>query len=469
MTEDVQKKQNFTLDEKLPIFTDDTSKLRRPEIFYVPNATFSEYADLDLKDNAMSHLDKTMEGRNWKASVMNGARITTHKDRFLDSLYRPDSFWQQDIQFKDSVIRSRSVQMQGSAAHMRIRQKLKLGIPFEVVLPHTGSWVKIDSAGDDEIVELHRAINAERIMLGRQSFGAIFSSLRGYISKILLSFIRSKIVATGINCDINDLFNHIDILDVDSLIVGFAQATWPNGFEYSRACTANPGVCTHITKGRIMPIRTQWFDINSLTDRQKSILSRRGERSVSIEDLKIYKAEFIRGKSIFVDLSDEEDNSIQAELKTCTIAQYIDGSYRWISSLEERYTSALITDADERNNYLYTQSKATMMRMYGHFTSAIYEDGVATVTSIEDIEETLGVISAADKIKDRFIEQVGKFIDEATICVIAIPEYECPACGEDNEADKNMPKFKGLIPIDASKAFFTLMVQTVEKLNRREM
>lgn len=469
-----QKKPNFIVDTKLPLLTDDISKIRYPEIFYIPDARHSTYIALDLKDNALSSMDKTTEGRQWKASVMNGARMTTHGDRFVSSLERDDAMWSQDIPFGDASVRSRSVQAmsdnKSTAAYLRIRQKMRLGIPHDAVLPHTGGWARIDAATDDEIVELERAIKAEKVDLGRQTFGAIFSSLRGYTSRTLLNFIQSKIIASSIDCDINSIYDHIDILDIDALVIGFAQATWPNGFEYSRACISKPGECIHVTKGKVMPIRMQFTDINSLTERQKAILARKAERSVSLDDLKTYKNEFIRGKASFVNMGyEDDDDSFQAKLKTCTITQYIDSTYRWVGSLEDRYTDTILKDPEVRNEYLYTQARASSMRMYAHFIEAGYEDGNQTITGIEDIEQMLSDLSRMDNIKDRFIKAVGKYIDDTTISVIAVPEYYCPACGEEQKADQNTQRFKGLIPIDASKAFFAIMVQTAARIKQRQL
>jgi hypothetical protein len=414
-------------------------------------------------------MGKTQEGRAWLATVRNNQFCATQSDRFLASTQESSSNWAQQIPSEQGEIQIRSApagsnSKSATALANQVAHRLGLGTSKWTPLPHTGIAVRQRPASESELVDLHRELVSERVQLGRQTSGAIFSNTRSYVSAVIMRFIMRHITETTLNVPLESLMAHISLLDHDHLIIGQAAATWPNGLEFRRACTCNPDKCTHVVKDKIMPQRMIQTDLTQLTKRQIAQLARQQYNSVSVEDLEIYRKEFLRGQPRRIMLG--TDSGVELELKICSIQDYADSGYRWINDLESQYTEALIGDERVRNEYLFDQAKATAMRQYGHFVNAIYFDGQLSATSAKEqqeaIEETLSALSADNALRSNFTQQVAKYIDDTTISVVGIPSYVCPACGGEEKISDSSPRFADIIPVDVTKAFFTLLQQKTE-------
>jgi len=464
-TPPIAEGKNITWSTKTPLFSDDVKGVKGFETLFIPTTSETRYRVLLGNTALLEKLGRTQDGREWISAVNNGSYTTTHADRFVKSAEDKNSDWRQEIEYEGDLIQMRSVNTSGGTGSVQladiVTKRLGLGTPKWTPLPHSGFCVSILPATEGELLELHRLIVEERATLGRQTFGAIFSNVRSYFSAEVMRFIMRHIKESTLNVPVETLMSHIKLLDHDALVTAIAAATWPNGVKYSRACTVDPDKCTHVSTGKMFPQRMHQIDLTALTKRQCAQLARRTYNSVTVEDLKSYQKEFLRGQPRIISLG--QDTGIGLQLRICTIQDYADSGYRWVSELEKAYTEALIADTQTRNDYLFDQAKATAMRQYAHFVEAILVDGEVRATcekeQQEAIEETLGRLSCDDELRKAFTTEVGKFIDDSTIAIIGVNAYKCPSCGGVEKITDASPRWADVIPVDATKAFFTLLGQ----------
>jgi len=178
------------------------------------------------------------------------------------------------------------------------------------------------------------------------------------------------------------------------------------------------------------------------------------------EDLKRYEQEHQRGGDFTITLAE----GLRAKLHVPTIAQYEKSGFTWVDGIVKLLEGSLGVSlkGKERDDYITDQGRLTALRQYSHWVNRI-EVGEDAIEDYETIEALLGTLSSDETISKNFFEAVGKYIDDATISVIALPKYQCPACGGEQRADVHEKKHPHLLPIDVVRVFFTLLDQRIFK------
>jgi hypothetical protein len=80
---------------------------------------------------------------------------------------------------------------------------------------------------------------------------------------------------------------------------------------------------------------------------------------------------------------------------------------------------------------------------------------------IDTVEALLDDLSARDALRDIYFDEIGKFIDDTTVSIIAVP-----AVNEVDPTDQ-FPRFPYMVPIDPLMVFFTLLVQKAKRITVR--
>lgn len=437
---------------------------------FFPSASYSA-TDEVVKSIPKLKLSGTSEEKQWQVSVTAGKDFTVLDSGLENACLRDDANYQQAVQSEAGPLAasapafksSDTTKFTGERARMRIRQALKLGVVFNVPLWHSGFWIKIKSPSEGDILELYRQIVSEKVVLGRESYGLIFSNKTSYTSRYLLDFCIENMYESSLDLkEGEDIRKYIKVPDLPILFWGLACAIYPNGFQYTRGCISDPEKCLHILKEKIDPSKLIWTDTDSLTEFQVKHMTKRQRNSVDVQSVKRYQDEFIRGQSKKVSMNDD----VSFTLKTPTALEHIDAGYRWINEIEENYSSSLIKDVGERNNYLERQAKATMMRQYSHFVESI-EVGADVYDDQETIDSILSDFTADDSLRDFFTKRVATFIDDSVISLIGIPTYKCPSCGGEQLPPKSRDTHQHLIPIDVIQTFFTLVISLIQRIEAR--
>jgi hypothetical protein len=309
-------------------------------------------------------------------------------------------------------------------------------------------------------------INAEKLSLGRTTYGLIFSNNSSYTTRLLLDFAIEHIHDTSLDLpDGQDMRALITVHDLPILFWALACAHWPNGFQYSRPCISDPTKCMHVTNAKLALNRLQFTDRNSLTKTQRQHMTNAAPRSMSIDSIKRYKEEFLRGVDRQVEIK-AGAGSVRLILKNPTAAQHVQAGFDWINSIEEAYPASLAMSDKERDSYLYNQGRATVMRQYSHYVNKIIVDG-ADYDDADTINGILGDLSADDQTRRDFMKEVAKYIDDSVVSMIAIPTYTCPSCGGAQNVGRETTKHPDYIPLDVSAVFFSLVAQRVGRIEAR--
>ncbi len=442
----------------------------RTDTAFLPSAAYSTTEEF-IKEIPKLKLTDTQAEKQWQAAVNAGLEFTVLNSGLESTANREDATYAQTVQSEVGPLgasappfkTSETTKFTGERARLRIRQALKLGVIFNIPLWHSGFWIKIKSPSEGDLLEMYRQIVSEKVILGRESYGLIFSNKTSYTSKYLLDFCIENKYETSLDIrEGDDIRKHIKVADLPILFWGLACATYPNGFQYTRGCISDPEKCLHVVKEKLDPSKLLWTDTSSLTQYQIKHMTKRQRGSMDMDSVKRYQDEFIKGQPKKFSLNDE----VSFTLRTPSAAEHIDAGYRWINEIEENYSSSLIKDPQDRNVYLERQAKATMMRQYSHFVESITVAGDVHDDK-EVIDNTLTDFTADDKLRNFFTEKVAQFIDESVVSMVAIPTYTCPNCGGEQKPAKNKKTHPNLIPIDVIQTFFTLVISRIQRIEAR--
>jgi len=425
----------------------------------------------NTKDIPKTRLAETQQGKEWINSVNAALETVVYADGLVKTANREDAQFVQGVTSPQGILAAgapvfktnEATKFTGERARLRIRQALKLGVIFNVPLWHSGFWIRIKAPSEGDLLELYRQMTSEKIALGRASYGLLFSNNTSYASRILLDFCIENMYESSLAIKEGDnIRKYIRTPDLPILFWGLACSVYSNGFQYTRPCISDPEKCNHIVKEKLDLSKLLWTDTTALTQHQINHMTKRQRSSMETDTLKRYTDEFIRGQNKKIALSDQ----VNIIAKIPTVVEHIDAGYRWINTIEENYSKALIQDESKRDDYLLSQGKATVMRQYAHFVESIEVAG-DVYDDVETIEEVLNDLTASDKLRSTFMDKVAEYLDDSVVSLIAIPTFTCPNCGGEQLSSKALTRHPNLIPLDIVQTFFTLLLARLRKIEAR--
>jgi hypothetical protein len=439
----------------------------------MPSSTSLE-VDEAIKDSPNVSLVDNETSRQW-AEVLKTGQQQANDLNFRSTVNRENTDFRQTISSETGMLGGSSPKLadtegsvlKGDRAVLRFLSHNKLGTLFNVPLWHTGIWVTLRAPGEGDLLELQRQIIADKIELGRESYGLAFSNTTSYMTDRLTTFVLDHLYDTSLSGDI-DLKTVISCQDIPSLLWGLTCAMYPRGFQYQRACIANPATCQHVIKERLNLTKIQWTNKDSLSKSQILHMTKRRANSMTLESVKQYQSGLLdcQPRMITVDTGSETPTNVTLHIPS--ISDFIDAGTRWIGTIENMVTQSLgLTATDkERNAYIFKHGKATALRQYTHWVQSI-EFATNQVEDKETIERILGEVSGIDSARTELMEKLRQYIDDTCFSVIGIPEFVCPACGLPNEVDIKLPNHTSILPIDVYQVFFSLLVQKLQRLSIR--
>lgn len=440
------------------------------ETVLMPSAN-ADQTKAAMKDTPATPIGNSSKSQQWAGTLNGGLACLPYSNAFNRTVERVTATWSQSIPSSIGPLAGvypgfrvkEGTKLTGDTMRRAVRASLNLGAIFTFPAVHSGFWISLKAPGENALLDLFQRIDAEKTSLGRATYGLIFANGSSYINKIMLDFCIEHLYETSLRLDENDdIRKYIRVPDLPLLIWGLAAAIYSGGFPYQRACIAEPEKCRFMVQERLSIDKLQITDTSCLTARQIAHMTKRQRGSVSGEEVQRYVSEFIRGQDLRVQLTP----TLAVILKVPSAIEHIDAGYRWVSDIEDTYGRALAQDEKVRDEYLVNQGKATIMRQYSHFVRVVEVDGQSSEEQ-EDIDNFLDDLSASDEVRNLFLDEVAKFVDESVGSLIAIPTYKCPSCNKDQPTSKKGGLFTGLIPLDVSQTFFTLLVQKVRKVQVR--
>lgn len=424
---------------------------------------------IDNYPNINSNGDPKM--RAWANELKLAQNTLLRGNPLAASLERENSDWRQYVEFEDTKIGASRPKfgdsggvLTGERAILRVAAATGLGSIVQVPLWHTGIWLSFKSPPESAILELERRITNDKTTLGRLTNGMIFSNTSVYQNSYLLNFAFQYVFDTNAKeLNIDYLKSIIKVTDIPMILWGLALAIYPNGYPYVQACSNIEGSCQHLLKEILDLGKLIFTDNRSLTEWQRRRMNQR-KAKMTDEDIKRYEQEHIRGGHKVVELTP----TVSMSLRVPSLQGYEDSGFNWIDSIVQMMENAFQVPlkGNERDEYITNQGRLTTMRQYGHWIGEVIIPDAEISDDRDTIEGLASLFSSDEELRNRFIEEIGKYIDNATVSLVALPKHNCPACNwpQGGTKEKRHPH---LIPLDVARVFFSLLYQRTNKVLTR--
>lgn len=401
-----------------------------------------------------------LQGSSWLEAYERGMRLMTPEGAFNASLKREGSDWQQSVEHEGRTLFGGRPPIEPVQAGMKLTGKqaitimqAKLGLGNLISWPcwSSGIWIHIEPPTDAELLNLDHQLAEEKIRLGRDTMGMVFSNQNIIINEILTDFILEHVVdANIVDWNREMLRDLIVATDFQSIVLAMASTIYPNGYTLMQPCTHDTAKCTHVSKEHINLLRMSWIDRSSLTSKQRKFMTEKSARH-TIEQIKDYQSEGKLGEAKVIDIK----GGLKIALMVPSLDFYLKDGHAWVDSIQEMVIKSIGSTADTRTKeqMIYKHSVLAAVRYYGHFIKHIIMDE-AIIDDRATIDKTLDMISADPDIANKILSEIGNYIDEVTINLVAIPSWKCPNCQHPYTADESVHPY--LIPQDANLLFFDL-------------
>lgn len=487
--------ESTTEEKKSPYINNEvTHKAEQDEVIFYgdqwddkkPFLSLPSYSDKQVQDALSKFPNEKLQGTEkaeWLATLNEGMELTTFAEALISTLQNENALFKQRVESNGKNLRPSSARLNakggnisGERATIVVMNTLGLGSLVQIPLWHTGMWVTFKAPSEGAFLELYRQINSEKINLGRSSYGLLYGNTTSYTVDKIVDFALDHVYSTtviGLDNDKIKIKSLISSHDIPTIILGMLCSIYPNGFQYKRACLNDPEKCNHVVKEKINLFKLLWTNTNDLSAWQIAHMSARQNSVKDLDSLKKYKEELLKAQTKTVSIKVKED--IFFELQIPNIEDYVQAGHRWIGDIVSYVNRAIGMTADDkqRNDYITERAQASSMCQYSHWVSKIElivdptTDERAVIDDKETIEKTLASLSSDDYVREKFVEEVGKYINETAITVVGIPTYDCPACSLPQESKNAFPKNVNIIPLDMAQTFFGLLVQIISRIKVR--
>lgn len=439
-------------------------------------ADFDDNANKQLQSAPNLNYALDPKSRNWAATIIAGMKNTPGDDVGINTLLKPNRSYSQIIERNGIKLEptyqkfkpNKGAVADGDSAVMRLAEHRKLGTICKIPLYNSGIWITLRSPTEPAILELFRVITQDRSDLGRRSYGLSFSSTTVIFADNLVSFALEHLYNTNVKLEAGtELKDLISSHDIPAICLGLAAVIWPNGFNYSRACIADPATCRHVSTGKVSIMDMLIVDDTVLNDWQITHMSKKSNNSVTTADVKRYQEELVDRQNHQVVIDENQLSATSVTFKVPSIPEYLQDGYRWINELAQMAEKALTKDATtaSRSKYVTDQGYATALRQYSHWVQNISFDSV--IEDRETIDNALTLLSSDDTFRVEFMKATERFIGQSSITSIGVPVFECPSCKRINKVDGLDERFGEAIPIDVYQVFFLLVEQKIQKIQKR--
>ena len=421
-----------------------------------------------LDNNPEADRVDTVEAKRWFDTTEESYTGLPQGGRFEATVEREGSHYRQFLETEKGKLgfsqpkfaETEGSKLTGEQAVLRVRSLLGMGSIISIPLWHSGFWITIKTPSDSALIEMRRRVMDEKIRLGRYVHGLAFANTSSYTNQWVLDLIMDHMYATTVkDATPQKLRTMIKANDLPILYWGLACGVWPKGFQYVRSMIAGNGINDKtIIEGRINVSKLMWVDNTAFTDRQKAHMSNRNSGAMTEDSIARYLDEFPLYKGRSIELL---EGALTINLKVPDVDAYMQSGRDWITGLSALVEETFTSDADDavrRDRAILDHANATIMRQYSHYIDSIVVQG-REQKDAETINAIANTLSEDTDARSKFLNGVGKFIDDTTYAVIAIPEVSGKETG--------LPRFPRLIPIDVTSVFFTLLMQRIALILNR--
>lgn len=430
-----------------------------------------------LSTEQLERLANSRDISEWAQVMMEASRAYLRGDAFLPAVNRDKSRWANHVKTDERTLgisrpgadisADSQGRLTGDNAVMRARMLANMGDFMRIPLWHTGIYVTIKTPSNLALAELEERIAREKVVLGRDTAGMIFSNTSVYITHHLVDMILDHVYDSSIKDATKEMLKQtILITDIPALVHGALTAIYPKTYPLASSCIADPRECTHVTHQDVRLAKLLWVDNNALTAKQKKHMTRVNSKFTP-DEIKAYQQEHQYHEKAIMTIN----AAIRARMAPPTIAAYEQAGFDWVQGIIDATDDAFGTKltGQEREDYILRQGRASYLRQYSHwFSEILMESGdennpvTETVDGRTEIENITADFSEIPELCDQILTDIGQFISDSSIAVVGFPTYVCPSCGKPQPtASKRYPE---LIPLDINHIFFTLTARRLAKV-----
>ena len=200
--------------------------------------------------NQVPNVDIMLSGqqKRWGETLREGLTLLPMDGVYNDRLATPGATFTQSVYYGGNELRGQAPsfkstpgtkEVEGERAILQLLTHMGVGGLFRAPLWNSGLWVMFKPSTESELLELNRMIYADKISLGRWSYGLALSNSVVYTLDRVFEFALRHVYSTSIKAEelpIEKLRDHIAPQDISSFIWGFLCANYPSGFHYTSGC-----------------------------------------------------------------------------------------------------------------------------------------------------------------------------------------------------------------------------------------
>jgi hypothetical protein len=441
----------------------------------VPSTGASELTNKGDKLNTVSIKDLGAKGEKWVDVLRDGLGLLAVNKVFDKAITDDSAFFEnsptsgaESLTYSTPRKIDRSGELTGQMALSAISAALGQRYFNLVPLWHSGFWVNFRTPNADAQLELFRKLNESKVKLGRDSYGLAYSNTTVYRNEVVLRFFFEELLES---CSLKLPENETDYLkylktpDTSLIFAYLAASIFPNGFNFQRACVADPAKCAHVVSGSIDITNCILTNMRKLTKGQKKHMENKKPGIMTVESVGRYQDEFLVMKRSSFSINDV----LSIIVTTPSALDQITSGRAWVDSIANDYPDALFESEDARNAFINNKGKATKAYQYAHYIESIkIKDGEIEqdILDKDTISSALATISNDDTQVEKFVTEVQNYISVNNVSFVAIPSYKCPACGGTQVSDDNTISPE-LIVLDPMRLFFVLMQQHIQAVMSR--
>ena len=374
--------------------------------------------------------------------------------------------------------------MEGANAVRFLSSAVKVGNVTRIPLWHSGVVITIDSFKERSLLNFHQNLIRQRMDLGTNTKGAIYSGDDIIVTTAVVEFILEHIIdCSMLDWDHNKLKKIILTHDISSLIAGALASIYPKGYPVFHQCINTlKGACDYSIEakrtedlGDYLPDtmldfrKVLWVDQSKLTLEDKIFMSS-NKPTHKYEDIIAYQKrvnhnnKYIEGVEVFKN----DAIKVSVNFKISNLEDYFTICNDWCTRVSDMVDKTMLTDttSDEKkrlesrndllNQYAMTVNLIRQSNWIDFIRVVDVENFERKITDIKTIQNSLEVFGGVDDFLESFNKKAQEFKEDSLFAFTGYPNYQCPKCGT-SQTEENS-KYPTLIPMNMISYFFILMV-----------
>lgn len=380
------------------------------------------------------------EGRSWAQAVnVDGVNLGAARPRIAKLKGGSDSL------------------LVGDRALRMIASKLSDSQTLQIPLWASGIWICFEAPDLVEQDRLDRRIANERVRLGRNTRGAIFSNDSVYIADIIVDFMMERIFDCNVKGWTPEILRSlIRQPDIQTMAWGLGLSMYAKGFPLAQPCTADPNKCTYVAEELLDLSKIHWVDHTRINEKQRRFMLARDTKRTE-EQILEYQAEFSEPASKTIQVL---DGDISIVYKIPSIQEHLTSGIQWIEDIvnSAERTLGVQLDDEKKEDFFLSQANASRIRRYSHWIHSIVvneDDEQSVITDRDTIEKVAVKLCNDTEVRKAIINGAVMYANNTLVTMVGLPNYECPSCGSWHHTEEGATKM--LLPLDAVSVFFTLL------------